>query len=32
VEPARRWRQEGYPGVTVVTRDLLDRWFDDERD
>jgi type III restriction enzyme len=28
----RRWRQEGYPGATAVTRDLLDRWFDDERE
>lgn len=28
----RRWREEGYPGVTAVTRDLLDRWFDKERE
>ncbi len=28
----RRWRDDSYPGVTAVTRDLLDRWFDDERE
>jgi type III restriction enzyme len=31
-ERVRRWRQEGYPGATAVTRDLLDRWFDEERE
>jgi type III restriction enzyme len=28
----RRWRDEGCPGATAVTRDLLDRWFDEERE
>jgi len=28
----RQWRQGGYQGVTSVTRDLFDRWFDDERE
>lgn len=27
----RTWREEGYPGVTLVTRDLFRHWFDDER-
>ena len=27
----RTWREEGYPGATVLTRDLLRHWFDDER-
>ena len=26
-----RWRADGYPGATKVTRDLFDFWFDDER-
>jgi type III restriction enzyme len=28
----RRWRVDGYTGVTAITRDLFDRWFDDERE
>lgn len=28
----RRWREEGYPAATAVTRDLLDRWFDPDRE
>jgi type III restriction enzyme len=28
----RRWRDESYPGATAITRDLFDRWFDDERE
>ncbi len=28
----RRWRDDGYPGATSVTRDLFDRWFDPERE
>jgi len=28
----RRWRQDDYPGATSVTRDLLDRWFDEQRE
>jgi type III restriction enzyme len=28
----RAWRADGYPGVTPVTRDLLDRWFDEDRE
>jgi type III restriction enzyme len=27
-----RWRDDGYIGATTVTRDLFDRWFDDERE
>ena len=27
----RQWRQDGYPGVTNITRDLFDHWFNDER-
>ena len=27
----RTWREEGYPGATLVTRDLFRHWFDDER-
>jgi type III restriction enzyme len=27
----RAWREDGYPGATVLTRDLLRHWFDDER-
>ncbi|MEX1006450.1 MAG: DEAD/DEAH box helicase family protein [Acidimicrobiia bacterium] len=27
-----RWRADNYPGATAVTRDLFDRWFDDERE
>ena len=27
----RLWREEGYPGTTLVTRDLFRHWFDDER-
>ena len=27
-----RWRNDGYPGVTSITRDLFDRWFDPERE
>jgi len=27
----RNWREEGYTGVTIVTRDLLGYWFDDAR-
>ena len=27
----RRWRADGHPGVTAVTRDLLRHWFDDGR-
>ena len=27
----RRWREDDYRGATAVTKDLLDRWFDDER-
>ena len=27
----RVWRADGYPGTTVITRDLLRHWFDDER-
>jgi type III restriction enzyme len=28
----RTWREQGYPGATTVTRDLLFRWFDEERE
>src|SRR5207253_10679482 len=28
----RGWREDGYPGTTAITRDLLDRWFDPERE
>ncbi|MFZ0667238.1 MAG: hypothetical protein WAM97_15910, partial [Acidimicrobiales bacterium] len=27
----RKWRDDGYQGSTVVTRDLLRHWFDDDR-
>lgn len=27
----RAWREDGYPGATLVTRDLFRHWFDDER-
>lgn len=27
----RPWRDEGYPGVTTITRDLFRHWFDDDR-
>jgi type III restriction enzyme len=27
----RRWRTDGYPGTTMVTRDLFSNWFDDDR-
>jgi type III restriction enzyme len=27
----RKWREDGYQGSTVLTRDLLRHWFDDER-
>jgi type III restriction enzyme len=27
----RTWRADGYPGTTLVTRDLFRYWFDDER-
>jgi len=27
----RKWRAEGYPGATAVTRDLMRHWFDDGR-
>jgi type III restriction enzyme len=27
----RKWREEGYPGTTLVTRDLFHNWFDDDR-
>jgi type III restriction enzyme len=27
----RKWRDDGYQGSTVITRDLLRHWFDDER-
>jgi type III restriction enzyme len=28
----RAWRKDGYRGATSITRDLFDRWFDDERE
>jgi type III restriction enzyme len=31
-ERVTRWRADGYLGATAVTRDLFDRWFDDERE
>ncbi len=27
----RQWREDGYPGVTTITRDLFRHWFDDDR-
>ena len=27
----RKWREEGYAGVTTITRDLLRHWFDEGR-
>jgi type III restriction enzyme len=30
-DKVRDWRGVGYPGATMVTRDLLDYWFDDAR-
>jgi type III restriction enzyme len=30
-ERIRSWRADGYPGVTMVTRDLFGYWFDDGR-
>lgn len=27
----RQWRSDGYPGSTVLTRDLFNHWFDDDR-
>ena len=27
----RDWREAGYPGATLVTRDLFRHWFDDQR-
>jgi len=27
-----QWRVDNYPGVTSITRDLFDRWFDPERE
>ena len=31
-ERVGRWRAENYVGATAVTRDLFDRWFDEERE
>lgn len=28
----RAWREEGYPGTTMTTRDLFHHWFDETRD
>lgn len=30
-DKVRNWRDDGYPGVTMITRDLLGYWFDDDR-
>lgn len=27
----RQWRTDGYPGTTMVTRDLFGHWFEDDR-
>lgn len=27
----RQWRKDGYPGASLMTRDLFQNWFDDER-
>jgi type III restriction enzyme len=31
-ERVETWREQGYPGSTVVTRELFERWFDPERE
>ena len=31
-ERVDKWREAGYPGITSVTRDLLEHWKDPERE
>ncbi|MCX7598951.1 MAG: DEAD/DEAH box helicase family protein [Armatimonadetes bacterium] len=31
-EAVKQWRQDGYPGVTPVTRELLGHWHDEDRE